>query len=143
MRSQDCRCDCTAGVTRRRGAVTVIVPVLKLRLQPQWVFLGTSGSRHVLAQPSAVVASPLLPLYTDTDRRTRQRQMPDDEYVTVAQAAHLSGLSRRQLQWLLQHGAIPGIRPGRDWLVRPSAVMTYLKERRRPGRPRRARLPRE
>lgn len=62
--------------------------------------------------------------------------MPGDEYVTVAQAARLSGLSRRQLQWLLQQGAIPGSKLGRDWLVRPSAVMTYLKERPRPGRPR-------
>jgi excisionase family DNA binding protein len=62
--------------------------------------------------------------------------MPADEYVTVAQAARLSGLSPRQLQWLLQQGIIPGIKPGHDWLVRPSAVMTYLKERPRPGRPR-------
>ena len=62
--------------------------------------------------------------------------MPGDEYVTVAQAARLSGLSRRQLQWLLQQGTIPGSKLGRDWLVRPSAVMTYLKARPRPGRPR-------
>ena len=61
--------------------------------------------------------------------------MPDDAYVTVAQAAHLSGLSRRQLQWLLQQGTIPGSKLGRDWLVHPSAVMTYLKERPKPGRP--------
>ena len=62
--------------------------------------------------------------------------MPEDEYVTVAQAARLCGLSRRHLQWLLQQGTIPGIKPGHDWLVRPSAVMTYLKDRRPPGRPR-------
>ena len=61
--------------------------------------------------------------------------MPDDEYITVVQAARLSGLSPRQLQWLLKQGTIAGIKPGHDWLVRPSAVMTYLAARRRPGRP--------
>lgn len=64
--------------------------------------------------------------------------MPDDDYITVAQASRLSGLSSRQLQWLLKQGAIDGIKPGHDWLVRPSAVMTYLRQRRRPGRPRKA-----
>jgi len=64
--------------------------------------------------------------------------MPNDEYVTVAQAAQQSGLSRRQLARLLQEGTIPGIKPGHDWLVRPSAVTIYLKERRPPGRPRKA-----
>jgi excisionase family DNA binding protein len=64
--------------------------------------------------------------------------MPDDEYVTVAQAAQQFGLSRRQLARLLQTGTIPGIKPGHDWLVRPSAVRTYLKERRPPGRPSKA-----
>ncbi len=67
--------------------------------------------------------------------------MPDEEYVTVAQAARLSGLSMRHLQWLLKRGMIPGIKPGHDWLVRPSAVMTYRRERRRPGRPRKDRPP--
>ena len=65
---------------------------------------------------------------------------PADEYVTVAQAAKLAGLSRRQLQWLLQQGMIPGTKLGRDWLVRPTAVMAYLRERRGPGRPRKDRL---
>ena len=67
--------------------------------------------------------------------------MPDEEYVTVAQASRLSGLSRRQLQWLLKQGVIQGIKPGHDWLVRPSAVMAYLRERRKPGRPRKDRQP--
>jgi excisionase family DNA binding protein len=64
--------------------------------------------------------------------------MPEDEYVTVAQAARQSGLSRRQLARLLQAGTIPGIKPGHDWLVRPAAVAQYLRERRPPGRPRKA-----
>ena len=65
--------------------------------------------------------------------------MPDEEYVTVARAAQLSGLSRRQIQWLLKQGIIAGIKPGHDWLLRPSAVMEYLQQGRRPGRPRKDR----
>ena len=60
--------------------------------------------------------------------------MPDEEYITVAQAARLSGLSAGHLSRLLKQGKIPGVRPGHDWLVKPSAVMEYLREGRRPGR---------
>ena len=60
--------------------------------------------------------------------------MPDEEYITVARASQLSGLSRRQIQWLLKRGDIEGIKPGRDWLVKPSAVMGYLRLERKPGR---------
>ena len=60
--------------------------------------------------------------------------MPEEEYITVAQAAQLSGLSTRHLARLLREGTIAGIRPGHDWLVKPSAVMAYLKQERRPGR---------
>ena len=68
--------------------------------------------------------------------------MPDDEYITVAQAAKQAGLSARHIRWLLQRGHIPGIKPGHDWLVKPSAVMEYLRQERRPGRkPRRAGKP--
>ena len=65
--------------------------------------------------------------------------MPDEEYVTVAEASRRSGLSRRQIQWLLQQGTIQGIKPGRDWLVQPAAVMAYLRQGRKPGRPRKNR----
>lgn len=64
--------------------------------------------------------------------------MPDEAYVTVAEAAHQSGLSRRHLTRLLQTGGIAGIKPGRDWLVQLSAVTAYLKQERKPGpKPRR------
>lgn len=62
--------------------------------------------------------------------------MPDEEYITVAQASKLSGLSTRQIQWLLKNHVIEGIKPGHDWLLRPSAVMEYLKRDRKPGRKR-------
>jgi excisionase family DNA binding protein len=60
--------------------------------------------------------------------------LPDEEYITVAQASRLSGLSTRQIQSLLKRGVISGIKPGHDWLVKPSAVMEYLRQERRPGR---------
>lgn len=65
--------------------------------------------------------------------------MPDDEYITVTQAARRSGLSPSHLARLLRTGEIEGIKPGHDWLVRESAVMAYLREGRRPGRPRKSR----
>lgn len=60
--------------------------------------------------------------------------MPDEEYITVSRAAEASGLSRRQIQALLQSGVLPGIKPGRDWLLKLSTVMEYLRQERKPGR---------
>jgi excisionase family DNA binding protein len=62
--------------------------------------------------------------------------LPHEDYITVSQASRLSGLSPRQIQWLLKNGIMEGIKPGHDWLLRPSAVMEYLKHRKRPGRKR-------
>ena len=62
--------------------------------------------------------------------------MPDEEYITVAQAAARFGLSRRHLGRLLQLGTIRGSKPGHDWLVKPGAVMEYLQQGHRPGRKR-------
>jgi len=59
--------------------------------------------------------------------------MPDEEYISVEEASRRSGLSRRHLTRLLRMGVIEGRRPARDWLVRLSAVMEYLKQDRKPG----------
>lgn len=59
--------------------------------------------------------------------------MPELEYITVAKAAELSGLTPRHIQRLLKRGVIEGVRPGHEWLVRPSAVMAYLRQERKPG----------
>ena len=59
--------------------------------------------------------------------------MPNEEPITVAQASRLSGLSRRQLTRLLRRGEIEGVKPARDWLVRLSAVMEYLRRERKRG----------
>ena len=60
--------------------------------------------------------------------------MPDEEYITVADAARLAGLTTRHISRLLLRGTIPGIKLGRDWLVKPSAVMEYVRQERKPGR---------
>jgi excisionase family DNA binding protein len=60
--------------------------------------------------------------------------LADEEYITVVQASTQSGLSVRQIQWLLKNGVIKGIKPGHDWLLKPSAVMEYLQQERKPGR---------
>ena len=63
--------------------------------------------------------------------------MPDEEYITVAQAAELAGLTTRHVRWLLQRGLLVGIKPGRDWLLKRSTVMDYVRQARKPGpRPR-------
>ncbi len=49
--------------------------------------------------------------------------MPDEEYITVAQASRRFGLSTGHISRLLKESKIQGIRPGHDWLVKPSAVM--------------------
>jgi len=65
--------------------------------------------------------------------------LPDEEYITVAEASKRSGLSMRHIARLLKQGAIEGIKPGHDWLVKPAALMEYLRQERRPGRRRRTR----
>lgn len=60
--------------------------------------------------------------------------MPDEEFITVAEASKLTGLSMRHIARLLRGGEVEGVKPGHDWLVKPSAVMQYLKRERKPGR---------
>ena len=59
--------------------------------------------------------------------------MPDEEYITVQQAAELASLTARHIRWLLERGLVTGIKPGRDWLLTRSAVMAYIKQERKPG----------
>ena len=62
--------------------------------------------------------------------------MSDEEYITVAQASRQSGLSPSHIAHLLHEGKLPGIRPGHDWLLKPSAVTEYLRLERKPGKKR-------
>jgi excisionase family DNA binding protein len=59
--------------------------------------------------------------------------MPDEEYITVAEASKISGLSTGHLARLLRRGELRGRKPARDWLVSRAAVMAYLQEDRKPG----------
>ncbi len=59
--------------------------------------------------------------------------MAEAEYITVTQAARLSGLSTGHIAKLLRGGQLPGIKPGHDWLIRESDVVDYLRQDRRPG----------
>lgn len=65
--------------------------------------------------------------------------MPDQDrkWITVAEAARLSGYSMRRLQLLLQTGRIEGIKPARDWLTTLEAVLEH-KSKAKPGRPRKS-----
>lgn len=60
-------------------------------------------------------------------------RVADEPFVSVRQAAERSGLSIRQISWLLQHGVIETIKPGHDWLLRMSSLTAYLKTDRKPG----------
>ena len=59
--------------------------------------------------------------------------MPDEEYITVVQASEISGLTTRHIRWLLQRDYLTGMKLGRDWLLKRSAVMDYLRQERKPG----------
>jgi excisionase family DNA binding protein len=60
--------------------------------------------------------------------------MPDAaEYITIEEASRISGLSTGHLARLLRKGDLEGIKPARDWLVRRSAVMAYVRQERKPG----------
>jgi excisionase family DNA binding protein len=59
--------------------------------------------------------------------------LPDEEYITVAEASRITGLSTGHLARLLRRGEIEGVKPARDWLVRRAAVMDYVKQERKPG----------
>lgn len=59
--------------------------------------------------------------------------MRHDDYTTVTAAAKQFGISPRHLRHLLQRGVIAGVKPSRDWLVRPSAVRAYLRREVTPG----------
>ena len=61
--------------------------------------------------------------------------MPDEEYITVAQACRaFRAVHDARFAGYCETGVVQGIKPGHDWLVKPSAVMEYLRQERKPGR---------
>ena len=64
--------------------------------------------------------------------------MPDEEYITVEQAAEKTGYSVRHIQYLLKTGRVEGKKFSRVWMVSLAAVMTYRASTPGPGRPKQA-----
>lgn len=54
-------------------------------------------------------------------------------YVSVREAATLSGLSRDHISFLLRRGTLKGLKVERDWLVEERALKVYLAKRPKPG----------
>jgi excisionase family DNA binding protein len=55
------------------------------------------------------------------------------EWITLAQAAEISGFSRGHLRLLLRQGKLKGTKLGRDWLTTKAAIREYLAMERKPG----------
>jgi hypothetical protein len=64
--------------------------------------------------------------------------LPDEEYITVEQAAEQSGYSVRHVQYLLKTGRVEGKKFSSVWMVTFEAVMAYKATDPRPGRPKQA-----
>jgi hypothetical protein len=59
---------------------------------------------------------------------------PDfDEFISLRDAAELSGLSHSQLRLLVRTGTIWGRKIGRDWFTTQKVVVDYLAQERKPG----------
>lgn len=54
-------------------------------------------------------------------------------FISLAEAAEISGLSSGHLRLLVRQGKLWGTKIGRNWVTTESAVQTYLAQDRRPG----------
>jgi Helix-turn-helix domain len=54
--------------------------------------------------------------------------MTNDEWITVSQAANLSGYNEEHIRRLLREGLIHGRKFGIVWQVRHSSMTAYLKK---------------
>lgn len=55
-------------------------------------------------------------------------------FISLADAAKISGLSAGHLRLLVKQGRLWGIKIGRNWITSEEAVQAYLSTERRPGR---------
>ncbi len=55
--------------------------------------------------------------------------------ISVTRATEISGLTPGYIRRLLRNGVIQGKKIGRDWFTTEEAIREYLKQERRPGRP--------
>lgn len=72
-----------------------------------------------------------------SEQTTNEDPLEDltSELISVTRAAELSGLTPGYIRRLLRDKRIEGKRLGRDWFTTEEALREYLKEERRPGRP--------
>ena len=53
------------------------------------------------------------------------REYPEEDFVTVSQAAEARGLSARRIRVLAGEGRLDAVKRGSIWLVKAGAVMFY------------------
>lgn len=56
--------------------------------------------------------------------------MAQEDWITLADAAALSGLSRSHIQLLARTGRLQATKMGRDWFTTREAVAAYLRDDR-------------
>lgn len=57
--------------------------------------------------------------------------MAKKQMVTTAETADMLGLSKRRVQYLVQHGFIRGTKEGCFWNIEKTSVKEYMKSKKR------------
>ena len=57
----------------------------------------------------------------------------NDDLISLAEAAELSGMSQSHIRLLVRTGKISGKKIGRNWVTTEESLRTYLATDRRPG----------
>ena len=60
---------------------------------------------------------------------------PIEELISLNEASKITGLSSVHLRHLVSSGKIWGRKIGRNWITSKDAIIDYLKQEKRPGRP--------
>ena len=55
--------------------------------------------------------------------------MSDETYMTVTEAAHITGYQRQTVLHWIRRGFLPAVRVGRSWMIRRADLMAYVPER--------------
>lgn len=55
--------------------------------------------------------------------------MSDETYITVTEAAHITGYQRQTVLHWIRRGFLHAVRVGRSWMIRRADLMAYVPER--------------
>jgi excisionase family DNA binding protein len=66
-------------------------------------------------------------------RRDLGAAAKEQQILTTADAALLSGYSRDHIGLLIRRGLLSGVKTGRDWLVPAGSLLQYVETNPRPG----------